>query len=171
MYDHEALPAGQQFRLGNAAITKRAFAFCRQHGIDYLALVVRHATGDFGMVGHLRDAQLSRAERQHGSYATDDPLKLNAVAIESRQGMAMSIYPAPDNHDGRIWIQTHLAGDKTCTAILLPNDYHHTGGATMHELVCQVNQQADIQRLMRKQFFVLSLTIYHRGIGLRDCNL
>ena len=83
---------------------------------------MRHAAGDFGTVGHLKNVKLSRAERQHGAYATDDGLKLNAVAILDGKGMVMSIYQRKDA-DTKIWIQTMLADEETYTTILLPSEY------------------------------------------------
>ncbi len=85
--------------------------------------MMKHAVGDFGSVGHLDNAQLSSAERQHGAFMTDDGLKLNAVAIESQQGMVMSIYPSPEAPESKIWIQTLLAEKDTYTTILRPEEY------------------------------------------------
>ncbi len=114
---------GQRFELGRVVITRGALTHCEDRDIDYLTLLMRHATGDFGEVGHLDTVKLSRAEKQHGAYATDDGLKLNAVAI-LKGGMILSIYQGPgDTSDNRIWIQTMLAGDATYTTILLPSEY------------------------------------------------
>ena len=114
---------GHRFRLGKTVITRAALAYCEEHDIDYVSLIIRHANGDFGIVGHVDNAQLTRAERQHGAFMTDDGLKLNAVAIESLQGMVMSIYPSPESPDSKIWIQTILADEETYTTILMPSDY------------------------------------------------
>ncbi len=70
---------GQKFNLGKTLITLGVLAHCEEYGIDYLELTIRHASGDFATVGHLDNANLSRAERQHGAYATDNELKLNTV--------------------------------------------------------------------------------------------
>ena len=119
---------GQRFQLGKCVITRGALAHCEDKNINYLDLLMRHAVGDFGSVGHLDNAELTRAERQHGEYATDNGLKLNALAIENQEkeeaaGMIMSIYPSPEPGDSKIWIQTLLAAEETYTTILLPEDY------------------------------------------------
>ncbi len=119
----ETTVTGQRFNLGKMVITRGALAHCEDHEIDYLELMMKHAVGDFGSVGHLDNAQLSSAERQHGAFMTDDGLKLNAVAIESQQGMVMSIYPSPEAPESKIWIQTLLAEKGTYTTILRPEEY------------------------------------------------
>lgn len=123
MTSSETTVAGQRFNLGTTVITCGALTHCEDNAIDYLELIMRHAAGDFGTVGLLDNANLTRAERQHGEFMTDDGLKLNAVAIESQQGMVMSIYPSPEAPDSKLWIQTLLAGDATTTTILRPQDY------------------------------------------------
>ena len=120
---HETTVTGQIFCLGKAVITRGALTHCEDNSIDHLELLMRHASGDFGAVGHLDNAHLTRAERQHGAYMTDDGLKLNAVAILDRQGMVMSIYQPEGTPGTKIWIQTLLAGDETYTTILLPSEY------------------------------------------------
>lgn len=119
----ETTVTGQRFDLGKTVITRDALAHCEDNGIDYLELMMKHATGDFGTVGHLDNANLTQAERQHGAFMTDDSLKLNAVAIESQQGMVMSVYPSSETPDSKIWIQTLLADENTYTTILLPSEY------------------------------------------------
>lgn len=119
----ETTVTGQRFNLGTTVITRGALAHCEDNGIDYLELIMRHAAGDFGTVGLLDNANLTRAELQHGALMTDDGLKLNAVAIENQQGMVMSIYPSPESPDSKIWIQTLSAEKDTYTTILLPSEY------------------------------------------------
>lgn len=114
---------GQRFDLGKMVITRNALIHCEEHGIDYLELVMRHSNGDFGTVGHLDNANLTRAEKEHGAYMTDDGLKLNAHAIEHTQGMVLSVYPIPELKDSKIWIQTLLSGPDTYTTVLLPSEY------------------------------------------------
>ena len=110
----------QRFSLGTTSISREALTYCEDNNIDYLELIVRHAMGDFGAVGHLDNAQLTRAERQHGAYVTENGLKLNAVAIFNKQGIVLSIYPS--SQEEKIWIRTMLAEDKTYTMVLLPSD-------------------------------------------------
>ena len=68
----ETTITGQRFNIGKTVITSGALAHCEDYGIDYLELMMRHAAGDFGTVGLLDDATLSRAELQHGPFMTDD---------------------------------------------------------------------------------------------------
>ncbi len=114
---------GQRFQLGKCVITRGALAHCEDKNIAYLDLLMRHAVGDFGCVGHLDNANLTRAERQHGAYATDDGLKLNAVSIENLSGLVMSIFSSPESENSKIWIQTLLAENETYTTILLNSEY------------------------------------------------
>ena len=114
---------GQRFELGRVVITRGALAHCEDHGVNYLALLMEHAAGDFGTVGCLDGVQLSRAVRMHGAYATDDGLQLNAAAILNGEGIVLSIYRAPENTDDKIWILTMLAEEETYTTVLLPNEY------------------------------------------------
>jgi hypothetical protein len=114
---------GQRFQLGKAVITRGAAAFCEEHNIDTLELMLRHAHGDFGTVGSLDSAELTPEEKLNGPFATSDDLKLNAFSILHSHGMIMSVYPSPDPRESKIWIQTILADDETYTTILLPSEY------------------------------------------------
>lgn len=116
---------GQRFKIGRSVITRGALAYCEDHNIDYLELLMRHATGDFGDVGKLDNAVLTELERQNGAIETSDDLKLNAIAIESEspQRNILSIYSTPEHRESKIWIQTLLADEETYTAILLPSEY------------------------------------------------
>jgi hypothetical protein len=116
---------GQRFKIGRAVITQGALAYCEDHDINYLELLMRHAIGDFGDVGKLDKAVLTELERQNGPIETSDDLKLNAIAIESesQQGNILSIYSTPEHRESKIWIQTLLADEETYTTILLPSEY------------------------------------------------
>lgn len=120
---HDTKITGQRFELGKVVITRGALAHCEDHSINYLALLMKHAAGDFGTIGQLDDARLSRAEQQHGPYATDNGLKLNAAAILQGDGMILSIYQESAVIGDKVWIQTMLAGKETYTTILLPSEY------------------------------------------------
>jgi hypothetical protein len=120
---HDMKITSQRFELGRVVITRGALAHCEDKGIDYITLLMRHAAGDFGSVGHLDDVRLSRAEKQHGAYATDNGLRLNAVGILNATGMILSVYQQPKNTDDKVWIMTMLAGEETYTTVLLPEEY------------------------------------------------
>jgi hypothetical protein len=122
---HETIDIKQRFQLGKVVITLGALSHCENNNIDYLGLTIRHAIGDFGIVGHLDNVKLTHSERQHGEYVTYDWLKLNAIAIESQQGKVLSIYSSPENRDANIWIQTLFDEKEMQTTILLPCEYHN----------------------------------------------
>ena len=84
---------------------------------------MRHASGDFGSVGHLDDCILTDDEFKNGALATDNGLKLNTIAVKNKDGMILSTYPASGVGDSKIWITTMLAGVETYTTILLPEEY------------------------------------------------
>jgi len=113
----------EQFQLGKVVITKGALTHCEDNNVDHFEMLIRHAVGDFGTIGSLEKVELTVEERVLGSLATDNGLKLNAIAIESKQGMIMSAYPTLEHQNSKIWIQTILAGDDTYTTILLPSEY------------------------------------------------
>ena len=114
---------GERFKLGRLVITSGALTECESYDIDYFDLVIRHATGDFGSVGRLDDAELTEEILELGALATSDGLLLNALTITKRQGVIMSVYPIPDLRESKLWIQTILAGSETYTTILLPSEY------------------------------------------------
>jgi hypothetical protein len=58
---HNTKITGQRFELGRVVITRGALAHCEDHNINYLALLMKHAAGDFGTVGHLDNARLSQS--------------------------------------------------------------------------------------------------------------
>lgn len=122
---YERIDIKQRFQLGKLAITRGALSHCENNNIDYLELTIRHAIGDFGIVGRLENVKLTHSERQHGEYLTFDGLKLNAIAIESQQGKVLSIYSSPENRDVKIWIQTLFDEKEMQTTILLPCEYHN----------------------------------------------
>ncbi len=117
----------QKFPTGEISITNKALRCCLKFGVDYHGLAIRHASGDFGNVGHLDNVNLTRAERQHGSYMTDDGLKLNAIAILIRNGMVLSIYPLEKIVGVRIWVKTDFSTSVSRTIIMLSNEYESGG--------------------------------------------
>lgn len=122
----ETTITGQRFQLGRVVITRGALTHCEDHDVNHLDLLIRHASGDFGSVGHLDNAELTRAELQHGAFMTDDGLTLNAVAVANKQGTILSIYSSSaESEDSKIWIQTLLCEETnaTYTTLLLPSEY------------------------------------------------
>lgn len=113
--------SGERFNLGRTVITRGALGYCEDNQVDYLELLMRHAVGDFGSVGKLSSVRLTEEELALGALVTSNDLKLNAVAIKTKEGMVMSVYPT--RGDTKVWIQTMLAGSETYTTILLPSEY------------------------------------------------
>lgn len=111
------------FDLGKVVITCRAKDLCERCGINYVGLLMRHVSGDFGTVGKFSDCVLTEYEFEKGALATDDGLKLNTIAVRLNDGMILSTYPVSGVDNSTIWIITMLAGIETYTTILLPNEY------------------------------------------------
>lgn len=112
---------GQVFAAGPVVATVGAAGL----GIDLLAYVKRHLSGDFGSCGQYVKIDLTADEVQHGAMATADDGKLNVHAIRYG-GRVLSAYDTPA---GRLWIITDglepggNAGEDTYTTCLLPDEY------------------------------------------------
>lgn len=111
------------FDLGKVVITRGANDLCERNSINYIGLLLKHASGDFGTVGHFDDCELTDHDLENGALATDDGLKLNSIAVRINDGMILSIYSASKNNDSTIWIITMLAKAETYTTILVPEEY------------------------------------------------
>ena len=86
------------FPLGHLVATPAALDIAHEFGLDVLALVKRHAAGDWGAL----DAH---------------DLRANAEALDCGARL-LSAYDTPG---GRLWIITEA--DRSATTVLLPNDY------------------------------------------------
>jgi hypothetical protein len=84
--------------LGRLVATPGALDVARAHGVDVLALVRRHAAGDWGTV----PAEDARANER-------------ALAAGAR------VLSAYDTAGGRLWIITEA--DRSATTVLLPSEY------------------------------------------------
>ncbi|PAP78901.1 hypothetical protein B1759_15790 [Rubrivirga sp. SAORIC476] len=84
--------------LGHVVATPGALDVVRAHGLDVLALVHRHASGDWGTVS------------EHDARANDLALQ-NGTRV-------LSAYDTPG---GRLWIITEA--DRSATTVLLPSEY------------------------------------------------
>ena len=111
------------FKLGRVVITCIANDLCERSGLNYIDLLMRHVSGDFGTVGHIDDCVLTDDEFKNGELATEDVFKLNTIAVRLNDGMILSTYPVSGVDNSTIWIITMLAGIETYTTILLPNEY------------------------------------------------
>ena len=85
--------------LGQVVFTPPAMASLSRNGIDFLALLMRHKTGDWGDVGE-EDWESNNWSAQHGERI-------------------LSSYPMPDGE--KIWIITER--DRSATTILTPDCY------------------------------------------------
>ena len=85
-------------RLGRVVATPAALDLVRAHGLDVLALVSRHARGDWGDVSE-HDAQANDRSAQDGTR----------------------VLSAYDTSGGRLWVITEA--DRSATTVLLPSDY------------------------------------------------
>ena len=86
--------------LGQVVATPGALDVVREHGLDVLALVHRHARGDWG--------DLSR----------DDALA-NDLAIDP--ACPARVLSAYETAGGRLWVITEA--DRSATTVLLPSEY------------------------------------------------
>ena len=111
----------QVFASGPVVATQGAAAM----GIDLLAYVRRHLSGDWGTCGNYADTDLTAAEQRLGALATADDAKVNLWSIRNG-GRVLSAYDTPA---GRLWIITDglepggTAGEDTYTTCLLPDEY------------------------------------------------
>ena len=94
-------------------------------GLDLLAYVRRHLSGDFGTCGQYAEIDLTEQEDLFGALATADNGKLNVYAVR-HGGRVLSAYDTPS---GRLWVITDgiepggNAGEDTYTTCLLPDEY------------------------------------------------
>ena len=84
--------------LGRVVATPAALDLVRAHGLDVLALVHRHARGDWGDVSE-HDAQANDRSAQDGTR----------------------VLSAYETRGGRLWVITEA--DRSATTVLLPSDY------------------------------------------------
>ena len=84
--------------LGHVIATPGALDVVRTHRLDVLALVHRHASGDWGDVSE-HDAQANDRSAQNGTR----------------------VLSAYETAGGRLWIITEA--DRSATTVLLPSDY------------------------------------------------
>lgn len=109
------------FQLGQVVATPGALGL----GVDLVAYVRRHVSGDFGTCGRYELIELTAEEARRGALATSDDGKLNVYAIRNG-GRVLSAY---DTAGGRLWVMTDglLEGGNgdadTVTTCLLPADY------------------------------------------------
>ena len=86
--------------LGHVVATPGALDVVRAHGLDILALVRRHARGDWG--------DLSRDDALANDLALDPTCPARVLSAYETVG-------------GRIWIITEA--DRSATTVLLPSEY------------------------------------------------
>lgn len=87
-----------KFSLGSILATPGAIEFAKEHGINILHLINRHANGDWGDLDQ-QDKQANEAALKHG-------LRL------------FSAYQFPT---GKLWVITEA--DHSATTVLLPEEY------------------------------------------------
>ena len=88
----------QTLRLGRVVATPAALDLVRAHGLDVLALVHRHARGDWGDISE-HDARANDRSAQDGAR----------------------VLSAYETRGGRLWVITEA--DRSATTVLLPSDY------------------------------------------------
>ena len=86
--------------LGHVVATRGALDVVRAHGIDVLALVHRHARGDWG--------DLSHADALANDLALDPACPARVLSAYETRG-------------GRLWVITEA--DRSATTVLLPSEY------------------------------------------------
>jgi hypothetical protein len=86
------------FKLGQTAATPGALGLAEDLGINFLGLLARHVTGDFGDL-------------------CEDDLRENRNAIEN----GFRVFSAYEFAGGKFWVITEA--DRSVTTILLPEEY------------------------------------------------
>ena len=86
-----------RFALGHVVATSGALAAVRENGVDVLALVCRHASGDWGAVG-VDDTRANDHALVHGAR----------------------VLSAYETAAGRLWVITEA--DRSATTVLLPSE-------------------------------------------------
>ena len=86
------------FELGQVVITRAALTFCEVNDVDAVALVRRHAGGDWGDLDH-------------------EDVNANVAAVR-HDLRVFSSYKLPA---GKVWVITEA--DRSSTCVLLPEDY------------------------------------------------
>ena len=91
-------PRDIRLPLGHVVATPGALGVVRVHGLDVLALVHRHASGDWGDVSD-HDARANDHSAQNGTR----------------------VLSAYETAGGRLWVITEA--DRSATTVLLPSEY------------------------------------------------
>jgi len=125
------------FSTGPCSVTPSVLEFMTNLGFDSESadelirpLLIRHVTGDFGTAGKYSDIlpTITVDERNRGVLATRDDGKINALAVQAKEGRVMSYYTLKDiidqeaNNQTPIWVCTYL-GPNGYTVVMLPTDY------------------------------------------------
>ena len=97
-----------KFPLGDVWLTP----LVRARKIDWIDLVRRHVTGDFGKFGHFDAIGVTADEIARGCLATDDDAKLNKIAVLKGRGRVLSVYD-------EYWVVTESNGKDVETTVLL----------------------------------------------------
>jgi|LakMenE01Jun11ns_1017448.scaffolds.fasta_scaffold9138119_2 hypothetical protein len=114
----------QLFDPGQCGVTPGAAAALEALGLDVLALIHRHASGDWGIHGTFDATVVTDAERRGGAFATADDAKLNRLAVEQNDGSrVMSEYRLGDQGDVRLWIVTEGEPGARNTVVMTPEEY------------------------------------------------
>ena len=93
-----------RFPLGHVVATPGALDLVRTHGLDVIALVHRHASGDWGDVS------------EHDAQAND-----RSVSGDGTSPGGTRVLSAYETRGGKLWIITEA--DRSATTVLLPSDY------------------------------------------------
>lgn len=111
------------FDPGQCGVTPGAVAVLEAAGVDALALIHRHASGDWGVHGTFHDTTVTDDERRRGAFATADDAKLNRLAVEQNDGSrVMSEYRLPPD-DTRVWVVTEGEPGARNTIVMTPGEY------------------------------------------------
>jgi len=86
------------FKLGSVVATPGALQFCEENSIDLLALIGRHAGGDFGDLD-----------------ADDVAANVHGIKHDLR------VFSSYQFKQGKVWIITEA--DRSATCLLLPDEY------------------------------------------------
>jgi|688.fasta_scaffold20762_8 hypothetical protein len=107
------------FITGQTAITPGALDLLNRVNINPFTLLERHMKGDFGNVGHYKDAIIPDNPEEN---PPEDGLSVNALVIKQKQGHVLSQYKVEDcGETVEVWVSTHIY-DFHQTTIYLPEE-------------------------------------------------
>jgi hypothetical protein len=84
--------AGARFALGKITVTPGAVQALSDAGQHPITFLQRHVAGDWGLIGHLDQTELTEDEQRRGWEATDNSAKINKWNLQRGSNIILSEY-------------------------------------------------------------------------------